>query len=228
MGRLRFYDGIAKSAAISFLVVTLLLCGTVSVAYGQGFFDKTCPRCNGTGYIARIHRTDHSASWAGWSSLRVRATFYNDGPEGVYRTVKCYTEQRGSRVDEESFSQYFPVGYTTVTRNLYASGWYRVTYNMYVPNPNVVCPECDGKGYVTDSVKVGATVFGVVLIAVVGIVMVTRKKPEAPKITPPSPLPPPSAPGPPPSPPLSYCPYCRSEITDPSSLYCEKCGQKIS
>ena len=181
---------IARSAGISLVVLSLLVCGAFSIAYAQGFFDKTCSRCNGTGHVARIHRTDLVGWWSGWNQYAIRATFHNEGPEDIYRTVVCYTEQHGRRVEERSFLHYFPVGSTTVTRSLSASGGYtgrynmdlsnlnttcRVGYNMDLSNPDATCPNCGGKGNVHDYTKIGATIFGAVLVVITGTILATRR-----------------------------------------------------
>ncbi len=117
---MQLHGNVGKSAAVALFALVLLMYGTVPVAYGQGFFDKTCDRCHGTGYIARVRITNMQSWWMRWDLLRIAITFYNEGPEAVYRKVTYKTEQLGGLADSITVSEYFPVGYITKYHDLFA------------------------------------------------------------------------------------------------------------
>ncbi len=224
-------------------IIILLVASSVISVQAQSFFEKTCPRCHGKGYIVKISRTDMDGDWAwtgsywGW---KVIGTFYNQGVEGGTKTVVAWSSlyQDGDpRYDENSGSYYFPANsYKTVSitvRPPPTSGQWWVS--MYVVSPTTTCPECGGDGYVIDwgfavpfAVIVGGVFLGVVFLAAKSSRTTKEEEPTAPSVE--EPLPPPSAP-----PPgvrvereiLIRCQYCGG-LYPQGILKCPHCGARAT
>jgi len=165
------------SLILAILVVSFsMLFLIVYSAMTQGMFKMLCPGYHGKGFIAKISRI----SLNGESGIirkdnywRITATFYNEGERNVSVLVHAYIEYEGEIFDEKTIPSNFPSSaYTTVTLDLHASTTHTTgTYDVSVPSDNrvILCPECDGKGYVTnwDAIKL----VSIASLAIINIIL---------------------------------------------------------
>lgn len=161
--------GIKDFLIVASIIVLMVYC-LVTPVIAQGFFDKKCPKCYGTGKVA----------WVGTLHLVVLGSQY------TYRRINDFTEAwlevQNQGVGPCNVWVTFEGLYDTKTTEkvkLEPDDIYRfeslldkleyeddeVTYQLDHEKLKVTCPLCHGSGYVTDTGKLGVVSAFVILIA---------------------------------------------------------------